>query len=207
MVPVASSLQHSIFDIQYSIFSCLQRDAAMTEHADAQSTTFALAAMSPLVAAITWVFVAAGVVLPVVIVAAAPKGIIGWATSLLGTLPLAVMAFIWLVLRPGRLEVTPEGVWIHWPVRRRLLAAGEIADARVLSRKEVGFGMRVFGAGGVFGGFGWFWSRRVGLFHAYATRNDGLVLIRLASARPLIVTPARPEEFVQAVRRGFVVTP
>jgi hypothetical protein len=158
--------------------------------------------MSALVAVTTWVFVAAGVVLPVVIVAAVPKDIVGWATSLLGTLPLAVVVFIWLVLRPWRLEVTPQGVWIHWPVRRRVLAAGEIADVRVLSRKDVGLGIRVCGAGGVFGGFGWFWSRRMGFFQAYASRNDGLVLIRLASARPLIVTPARPEEFVQAVRRA-----
>jgi hypothetical protein len=178
----------------------------MNHDADQPPSIFPLAPMSALVAVITWGFLAAGVVLPVVMVAGAPKGLIGLAASLLGTLPLAVAAMVWLTLRPGRFEVTPQGVWIHWPVRRRLLAAHEIAEVRVLSRKEVGFSIRVCGAGGVFGGFGWFWSHRVGLFHAYASRNDCLVLIRLASAKPLIVTPARREEFVQAVRR-FVVTP
>jgi hypothetical protein len=177
-------------------------EIAVIDDADQMPRTFPLAPMSALVAVITWVFLAGGVVLPVVMFAAMPKGIIGLATSLLGTLPLVVVAFIWLIYRPGSFEVTPRGVWIHWPVRRRLLPAGDITEVRALPRKEVGLGIRVCGAGGVFGGFGWFWSRRVGLFLAYASRNDGLVLIRLASAKPIIITPARPEEFVQAVQRA-----
>jgi hypothetical protein len=178
----------------------------MNQDAGELSTTFPLASMSVLVAVITWAFLAAGVALPVVLVAAAPKDIFGLALSLVGTVPLAVAAMIWLTLRPRRFDVTPQGVWIYWPTRRRLLAADEITEVRVLSKKEVGISIRVCGAGGVFGGFGWFWSHRVGLFQAYVSRNDGLVLIRLASGKPFVLTPARAEEFIQAVKQ-FVVAP
>ncbi len=69
-----------------------------------------------------------------------------------------------------------------------------LRDVQVDAR--LGMALRVFGNGGLFGGWGWFWSRRVGLFQAAVRRSRPLVMIRMAR-RTLVVAPDRPEEFVR----------
>jgi hypothetical protein len=86
--------------------------------------------------------------------------------------------------------------------RDRRIAAGDIAGAEVLSReafrRDFGWGMRI-GAGGLWGGFGWLYTRK-GLLDQYVSRTDRLVVVRLRAGRPLLLTPERDEGFVDALR-------
>jgi hypothetical protein len=58
--------------------------------------------------------------------------------------------------------------------------------------------MRV-GVGGLWGGFGWLYTSK-GLLGLYVSRTDRLVLVRLRTGRPLLVTPEGDERFVAALR-------
>jgi hypothetical protein len=58
--------------------------------------------------------------------------------------------------------------------------------------------MRI-GAGGLWGGFGWLYTRK-GLLDLYVSRTDRFVLVRLRTGRPLLITPDADERFVAAFR-------
>ena len=76
-----------------------------------------------------------------------------------------------------------------------------MVSARVASRRELGWVIRLWGAGGFLGGFGLFRCKRLGNLDVYASRFDGLVLIRRRNRRPLLITPERPEALVELVGR------
>jgi hypothetical protein len=115
---------------------------------------------------------------------------------------VAIYAWIWLRFRPTRFVVRPGVLEVIWPLKRRDIPRGEISDVRLIDgrelRKEIGWGMRV-GAGGMWGGFGWLWTRKRGIVQMYVSRTDRFVWIERAGERPWLITPERPEEFVHAL--------
>jgi len=120
---------------------------------------------------------------------------------------VVIYAAVWLLGRPTAFEVDAAGLRIRWPLRSQRIAAGDIAGADLLSResfrRDFGWGMRI-GAGGLWGGFGWLYTRR-GLVDMYVSRTDRFVLVRRRAGRPLLLTPERDESFadaLQALSRG-----
>jgi len=115
---------------------------------------------------------------------------------------IAVYAWVWLRFRPSSLTVDRTGIQVKWPLKRRDIPREGITSARVVDRhelrREIGWGMRV-GAGGPWGGFGCLWTTRRGLVQMYITRTDRFVWIERGDARPWLVTPEEPEEFVRAL--------
>jgi Bacterial PH domain len=157
--------------------------------------SFGFAPMSGAIRVLTLVLLA----LPVVFLAAAALG----HSSLEGPgLLTVVYAWIWLRFRPTRFVVRPDVLEVVWPFKRREIRRAGISSARLIDcnqlRQEVGWGMRV-GAGGLWGGFGWLWTRRRGIVQMYISRNDGLVWIERGGARPWLLTPEDPAGFVRAL--------
>ena len=115
---------------------------------------------------------------------------------------LLIYGWIWVWFRPRAFAVRPDAVEIVWPLRRREIARRTISSVRLVDRaalrSEVGWGMRV-GAGGLGGGFGWLWTTRRGLVRMYVSRLDGFVWIERGAEQPWLITPDRPEAFVQAL--------
>jgi hypothetical protein len=113
-----------------------------------------------------------------------------------------VYAGVWLLGRPTAFEVDASGLRIRWPLRRQEIAARDLAGAETLSRetfrRDFRWGMRI-GAGGLWGGFGWLYTRK-GLLDLYVSRTDRFVLVRRRIGRPLLLTPERDEAFVDALR-------
>jgi len=61
------------------------------------------------------------------------------------------------------------------------------------------FTIRVFGNGGVFGGTGFYWSQRDGLYQAYLTTARWKDMLMLDTARRrLLISPEEPDAFVEA---------
>lgn len=147
---------------------------------------------------LTWVLLA----LPLILFVAA------WFANrlLLGPAVLVTLiyAWVWLLFRPLRFVVYPEWVDVIWPLKRRQIPRASITAVRQIGkaelRAEIGWGARV-GAGGLWGGFGWLWTRRRGIVQMYISRTDRFVWIERGAERPWLVTPERPEEFVQALSR------
>jgi len=122
-----------------------------------------------------------------------------------GVFVVAIYVWIWLRFRPTRFVVRPDVLEVVWPLKRRRIRRSEISAVRLTDacelRREVGWGMRV-GAGGLWGGFGWLWTRRRGIVQMYVSRTDGLVWIERVHGRPWLITPERAEEFVGALHVG-----
>ena len=142
-------------------------------------------------------------------------GVASGAGVLAGPLVLvaAIYGWIWLLFRPGAFVIHPDFVEVVWPLKRRTIPRAGILSCRILGveelRREVGWGARV-GAGGLWGGFGWLWTRRRGIVQMYISRTDAFVWIERGSEeRPWLITPERPEEFVRelAPRPAPVVPP
>jgi len=92
---------------------------------------------------------------------------------------IAVYAWIWLRFRPTGFIVHRDGIQVRWPLKRREIPREGISNVRVIIdgqqlRQEIGWGVRV-GAGGLWGGFGWLWTRRRGVVQMYVSRTDGYV--------------------------------
>jgi hypothetical protein len=164
----------------------------MTEH------QFRLAPMSPVIRWLTVVMLALPAVLFVNAVLVQHR-LAGPAV-----LVTVIYAWIWLRYRPTQFIIHPDVLEIVWPLKRRRLARREIAAIRIMNREElrqkIGWGLRV-GAGGLWGGFGWLWTRRRGIVQMYISRMDRFVWIELQSGRPWLITPEDPELFVQALSR------
>jgi hypothetical protein len=168
-------------------------------------TRFPLAPMSTDIRILTWIVLALPLAL-VIGAATAPapaRGVLTAVTALV----LALYASVWLFWRPTAFEVDASGLRIRWPLRVRAIPAREVAEAVVLSRdafrREFGWGMRI-GAGGLWGGFGWLYTRK-GLLGLYVSRTDRVVLVRLRTGRPLLVTPEGDERFVAALRAAHLI--
>ena len=58
--------------------------------------------------------------------------------------------------------------------------------------------LRLFGDGGLFGYFGWFWNRKLGTYRAYGTNPKNTVVIKLTN-RTIVVTPHDPARFVEEI--------
>jgi hypothetical protein len=64
---------------------------------------------------------------------------------------------------------------------------------------RIGFGLRLFGNGGVFAGSGIFWSRRLGVFRGYVTTSKpgNWVLVETDKTK-ILISPAEPQAWVMA---------
>lgn len=119
-----------------------------------------------------------------------------------GLLVIALYMWIWLRFRPTEFVVGPHALEILWPLKRHVILHSDIASARVVDRHElrdlIGWGMRV-GAGGLWGAFGWLWTSRRGIVQMYISRTNDFVWIERKGNRPWLITPERPQDFVQAL--------
>ena len=122
-----------------------------------------------------------------------------WPILALPAIVVASFALVWCYYRPTDFVVSEAGLTIRWPLRSRLYPADEIERARIVAKSDIGWSIRLWGAGGLWGVFGLCWSRSMGKFDAFVSRKDGLVLIALRGRRLLLITPDRPEEFITAL--------
>lgn len=121
---------------------------------------------------------------------------------------VAIYAWVWLRFRPSAFIIHPDCVEVVWPLKRRWVARAGIVSCRVIDtpqlKREIGWGARV-GAGGLWGGFGWLWTRRRGIVQMYITRTDRYVWLERGTERPWLITPERPEDFVREL--GAAIKP
>ncbi|MGR9108457.1 MAG: PH domain-containing protein [Gammaproteobacteria bacterium] len=123
-----------------------------------------------------------------------------WVFLLVGT----VYAWVWLLFRPTAFVVHPNRLEIVWPMKRRKISLSSIQAVRLIDatalKREIGWGIRI-GAGGLWGGFGWLWTRRRGIVQMYLSRTNDLVWIERGKERSWLITPERAEEFVRQLSR------
>ena len=161
---------------------------------------FALAPMSSGIRALTWALF----VLPVGFVLGGLVSPVAWILVPTGLFVALAYASVWLWWRPGAFVVGAEGLLLDFPMRKIRVPIHDVAAVAPIAppavREKTGFAMRI-GAGGLWGGFGWLWTRRLGMVEFYVSRLDGGVWIDRRTGRPLLITPEHPERFAQALAR------
>jgi hypothetical protein len=159
-------------------------------------TRFELADMSPAILVLTRAMLA----LPVIFAGLAV--VTGAPLTIPALLMAAVYAWVWLRFRPQAFVVRPDALEVIWPLRRELVSFATMSDIQLIDRHELrrraGFAIRV-GAGGLWGGFGWLWTARRGVVRMYISRLDQFVWIECGGDRPWLITPEKPEVFVDVV--------
>lgn len=161
--------------------------------------SFPLAPMSRVIAFLTVALWA----LPVLFLVLAAAGAAHWFLGATGVGLGVLFGAIWLWWRPARFVLGAAGLEVRFPGRQMTVPAGDVTGVRTLAaadfRREFGFALRV-GVGGLWGGFGWLWTRRGGWVEFYISRTDGFVLVERRDGTPLLLTPEDPEDFVEALR-------
>jgi len=160
--------------------------------------SFALAEMSTGIAAMTWFLFILAVGLPIGLFIAAPDV---WMSLLLAGIIWSTYIFVWVFYRPSCFEICDDGLRIVCPMRSLTIRVAEITGITPISKSDLGLVVRTWGAGGLWGGFGRFWSRKMGRMLIYASRGDALVCIRRGEKRTLVISPEKPEEFIDELRR------
>ena len=83
-----------------------------------------------------------------------------------------------------------------------VIAYKHIRELRRIDAHEIGFAYRICGSGGFLGWFGWFYSRSLGRFRAYATNHRDLVLIIMTDGMKMVISPDPPNRFLEVVQKN-----
>lgn len=124
-------------------------------------------------------------------------------------LVLAPIRFFWVVVAatslvvlvtygfsPRGFSLSPDGLRIHRPFGATILPFDKIRSSRRAQPSEL-CGLRTFGSGGMFGFFGWFWSRKLGHYRVYVTHRQDMLLVE--AERPYLLSPDRPDDFLRSL--------
>ena len=127
-----------------------------------------------------------------------PRQLLVWRLAMVGApLVLLVGSLVFMVrgyvLTETRIEVRRLGWSTRLPFAGLIAVTGEPQGLRG--------SLRLFGNGGLFAISGWFWNRRIGRFHAYATDPERAVLLRYRDGNQVVVTPHDVQHFIVRVRR------
>lgn len=74
----------------------------------------------------------------------------------------------------------------------------EDLETVTVSREKFWLGIRLFGSGGFWGWYGWFWNREHGYYRILASGLDSRVILKW-NKKTLVVSPNDPEEFLKKI--------
>jgi len=119
--------------------------------------------------------------------------------------PFLVCPVIFAVVLGATYLLAPRGFAIlgrELVVERRLrpvrIELSAIRAVGPLPAERVAGAVRLGGSGGLFGHFGWYFSRRLGAFRMYASRRSGLVLVE-TDDEAFVLSPGDPDAFTEAL--------
>ncbi len=92
---------------------------------------------------------------------------------------------------------------------RRLLGnvkikRSEILSVEIIEKEQMGWIIRTFGVGGLFGYWGRFSSSKLGSMTWYATRKNKIVLITKINNKKIVITPDEAEQFISDFNSPFI---
>ena len=122
-----------------------------------------------------------------------------WVCAIFPGLLFIILTVSYLFM-PRWYLVSPKGLRIGRRISDVLIPIEAIDNARTVTEEEMGFAIRLFGNGGVFGFTGYYFSRKMGRMRLYATRKSNYVLIIRKGNKKIIVTPDNPEAMVEAIK-------
>ena len=120
----------------------------------------------------------------------------GRAIPIFTTVALLLIYFITFAFRPINYKLSADQLIIHRLLSDVRIERDQIKSVEYLDKEKIGWAVRTFGVGGVFGYFGEFANTKIGSMTWYATRRNKTVLVKTISNKNIILTPDEPEQFV-----------
>ena len=148
---------------------------------------FPLAPMDRLMGGVTYFFLALPVAVGVAMVFTGEAQ----AIPFVGLFAALLFGIVWCWSRPTCFVLDGDALTVRYPVRRYVYPRSELKTARILGKdeikRELRFAVRI-GVGGIWGVFGWLWTRRNGLMDAYLSRTDEFLWIERHDRPPIVLT-------------------
>jgi hypothetical protein len=115
-----------------------------------------------------------------------------------GLIPLAAF-LLGILLAPRGYSIADGRLTIDRFVHPVEIPLASIKAVERLPAERLAGSWRTLGSGGFFGYYGRFRNPTLGSYRMYATRGDGLVLVRAEQA--YVLTPDSPDRFIEALNR------
>lgn len=112
------------------------------------------------------------------------------------TIALLLIYLFAFSFRPLHYIINSKEIAVHRLFSDVKIERNKIQSIELLNKDELGWTVRTFGVGGLFGYYGKFANGKIGSMTWYATRQDRPVLIRTTDDKKIILTPDDPENFV-----------
>ena len=93
-------------------------------------------------------------------------------------------------------ELTQNEVIIRRLLGNVKIKRSEITSVEIIEKEQMGWLIRTFGVGGLFGYWGRFSSSKLGSMTWYATRKNKIILIKTINNKRIAITPNEMEQFV-----------
>ncbi len=120
----------------------------------------------------------------------------GWAVPIITTVTLFLIYFISFAFSPINYEVSTQHLSIHRLLIDVNIDRNQIKSVELLDKEQLGWVIRTFGVGGLFGYYGKFANTKLGSMTWYATRRNKTVLIVTLDNKKIILTPDEPEKLI-----------
>ncbi len=118
-------------------------------------------------------------------------------TSLIAIGLLIVIYVVTYFFRPVNYQIKNNSIVVHRYASDVVFSHTEIKKIEIIPPQKLRGSIRIFGVGGLYGYFGQFSNRDLGYMTWYATQRDNeAVLIELNNQKKIIITPDKPEQFV-----------
>lgn len=112
---------------------------------------------------------------------------------------IVVISLVFVALyRPKAYELGPDGLGVVRPAGIVRFPLQSVRSMRLVTAKDLGFGIRTFGVGGFLGYFGRYRYQNIGAATLYVTDRSKMILITFADDRKIIISPDDTAGFVAA---------
>jgi hypothetical protein len=151
---------------------------------------------SPQVKAITHGFAIIGLVILVV------NTITGFSQSgILACLPVFLLLLITWGFHPSYYLLREEEIIIKRPFGNIRIPLSDIENLESLTKEEMGFPIRLFACGGLFGHYGLYNSKALGNYYMWCTNTNEMLMIVRKNKKVIIISPFKKDIFLQKSRQ------
>ncbi len=121
---------------------------------------------------------------------------VGRAVPIYTTVALILIYFIAFAFRPINYNLANGKLTIHRLLLDVNIDRVNIKSVELIDKDKIGWSLRTFGIGGLFGYFGYFVNIKMGKMTWYATRKDRTVLLLTNDNKKIILTPDDHTKFL-----------
>ncbi|MEO7044060.1 MAG: PH domain-containing protein [Ferruginibacter sp.] len=112
------------------------------------------------------------------------------------TVLLLTIYFIAFAFRPVYYKMSNDSLIIHRLIKDVIIERKSIKSIELIDRADIGWAVRTFGVGGLFGYYGNFVNAKMGRMTWYATRRDRTVLVITNNDKKIVLTPDDPQKLI-----------